>query len=163
MIAFGHTAFGAAIGVAGYELLGQTNPFLGLVATGTAGFLAHYLEDAIPHGHFFPAKDFRKKIIYVIIFDLGLSIAVFLAKAFFDFGFSLKSFYILVGIIGSQLPDTFDGFIYLGLFQPKGIYKLENKFHNELIHWHGTGKKTLTFGIRDLWQLAVVLAAFFLI
>ncbi len=162
MVAFGHTAFGAAIGFAGYHFFGQSNPLLGLVCTGSTAFLAHYLEDAIPHGHFFPVKDYRKKIIYVIIFDLFLSIALFSAKGFLDFGLNLRLLYILVGIFGSQLPDAFDGLIYIGILKRGGLLKTENAFH-QAVHWHGVGKKTLLLGLRDFWQVAAVLAAFLLV
>lgn len=162
MIAFGHTAFGAGIGLAAYQVVGQSNPVAGLAAAASAGFIAHFIEDFIPHGHFFPLKDYKKKIIYVIVFDLFLSIAIFSAKAFADFGLSLKFLYIMAGIFGSQLPDVSGGLTNIGLFKPAGIFKLEGKMH-DIVHWHGTGSKALLLGTRDIWQAAAVLVALFFI
>lgn len=162
MVSFSHTAIGAAIGLTGYNTIGQANPVLGLAGTGAVAFAAHYLEDFIPHGHFFAENEYRKKIIYAVIFDLALSIILFSAKAFFDFGLGWPFLYILAGIFFSQLPDMFDGLIRIGVLKSEGLLKSENKLH-ELVHWHGTGAKTLIVGLRDIWQFALILAAFFFI
>ncbi len=77
MISFGHTAVGVIIGVGAYQFLGKGDLATGLVITGTAGVLSHYLLDAIPHGHFFMSYDNKKSLIRIIIFDVLLSMIIF--------------------------------------------------------------------------------------
>ncbi len=153
MVAFGHTAVGALIGLTAYNYLGSSNPYLGLAAAGSAGVISHYIFDCLPHGHFFREHKFKKNIWLVIIFDLFLSVAVYLVTAyqFSDFN-ALYTLYILFGIAGSQLPDIIDGLIYIGFLPNKGVLKLENDFHI-LTHWHGKREKALLWSKWDTWQI----------
>lgn len=162
MIAFGHTAVGAAIGLAGYHFLSTQPPPIGLSLTFGAGLISHYITDFIPHGHFFNELDYKKKVIYAIIFDLFLSVLLFVGIEFILKGLDLKLFYLIFGIAGAQVPDVLDGLIYTGYLPKKGLFKLEMNFHRSL-HWHGLGKHTLMFGKRDIWQIMTVLIAFILL
>lgn len=162
MIAFGHTAVGASIGLATYQLIGGTDIALGLITAGALGIISHYITDFIPHGHFFNEKGYKSKVIYVIIFDLLLSILLFLGTAHLIGDSPKQLLYILFGIGGAQLPDVLDGLIYIDLLPVVGFFKLENRFHRYL-HWHGVGEKTLLLGKRDIWQLAIVILSLFYI
>lgn len=162
MVSFGHTAVGIIVGVTAERYLGQGNLATGLLITGTIGVISHYITDSIPHGHFTMPKGYKKGILNIIIFDLFLSIVLFLGTIYLKEGISQKFLYSLFGIGGSQLPDVFDGLIHTKIIKAKGFLKIENIFHQH-IHWHGKGNKTLLLGKRDLWQLAVVLIAFSLI
>ena len=53
MIAFGHTAVGAAIGYYSFTYFGSGQPVEALLVAGTVGVISHYITDIIPHGHFF--------------------------------------------------------------------------------------------------------------
>lgn len=164
MIAFGHTAVGALVGIAAYNYLGNGDPITGLAITTGAGIISHYLADLVPHGHFFRASDsqaFRKKVKLVILGDFGLSVLLFSGIIFWQAGIDLKLFYLLAGIIGSQAPDILDGFIYTGHLPNKGLIKLENDIH-QATHWHGNGMKALLINQRDIWQLSVVLVGLWL-
>jgi hypothetical protein len=158
MIAFGHTAVGAGVGVLAFSQLGSTlDPIAGLSLTTSIGVVSHYLTDSIPHGHFFKGISFSKKrIIPVIVFDLLISLLLFWELAYLNSGFSLKFLYIFAGILGAQLPDIVDGLIYIKVLPNKSILKKENDFH-QFVHWHGREDETLIVGARDIWQVAVVL------
>lgn len=162
MIAFGHTAVGTIVGLYGYHTFGAAGPIEGLAITAGSAFASHYLMDLIPHGHFFPETQFKDKILGAIIFDFLGSCLLFSAILFFKEGISLKFIYVLFGIGASQLPDIIDGLMYTGHLPLKGALKYEHSFHKAL-HWHGKGKATLLIGIRDIWQLAVITFALFLI
>lgn len=162
MIATGHTASGVIIGIAAYQLLGQDNLASGLMIAGTAGVVFHYLMDAMPHGHFFMPKDFKKYIAPVIIFDVFLPVILFLGAVYLKSSLGEKFLYIMFSVGGSQLPDVLDGLIYAKRIKPKGLLNLENKFHQSL-HWHGSSSKTLLLGLRDIWQILVILIAIFLV
>ena len=142
MVAFGHTAVGTLVGLITYQYLKDTNPAITLITAGTAGVISHYIADFIPHGHFIRHNDFKKRVWEIIIFDLGFSVVLLLAISYFNFGQSLKTFAILFGIAGSQLPDVLDGLIYIKVLKAKGILKLENNFHIAM-HWHGKFEKSL--------------------
>lgn len=161
MIAFGHTAVGVLVGVTTYQLLGSGDLATGLVVTGTAGVVSHYITDFIPHGHFLKSIT-RKNIVPIIIFDLFLSILLFVGMSLYEYGFNNEFWYILFGIGGAQLPDVLDGLIYIKVFKPVGIVKYEYRFH-QFLHWHGIGNNVLLLGKKDLWQLIVVLFASFVI
>lgn len=162
MVSFGHTAVGVIIGVTAYHYLGQGNLAEGLLITGGAGVISHYIADFIPHGHFFMPHGYKKGLLPVIIFDLALSLIIFLGVLYLRVGFGNIFLYCLFGIGGSQLPDVVDGLIYINVLKAKGLLKLENKFH-EGVHWHGKNSKTLILGLKDIWQLFIVLAALLLI
>ena len=162
MVAFGHTAVGASVGLLSYQAFGQNNPIVGLFGAGTLGVISHYVTDFIPHGHFMKTKDFQQKIFWVILFDLLLSIIIFSYSGFASSGISLKLFYILFGIGGAQLPDVLDGLIYIKVLPRKGFFKIENNFH-QWLHWHGKGENALTIGLRDTWQLLAILLSLYLI
>ncbi len=162
MISFGHTAVGVIIGVSTYQFLGQGDLATGLVLSGTAGVISHYLMDAIPHGHFSMPHSYKKNIVPIIIFDLFLSLIIFLGGAYLRVGFGDKLLYVMFGIGGSQLPDVIDGLIYTKIIKAKSLIKVENKIH-EAMHWHGQDNKTLLLGIRDIWQIVVILLALFLV
>lgn len=162
MVAFGHTALGVIVGVTTYQYLGESNLVSGLAIAAASGILAHYSADFIPHGHFFKPEKFKKYLIPIIIFDLFLSVVLFLGWTFLKDGFGEKFLYIMFGIGGSQLPDILDGLVYIGVIKAKGLFKIENNFHQKL-HWHGTGSKALLLGLYDIWQVFIILTAFFLI
>ena len=155
MVAFGHTAVGALVGVYSYQYLDNGNPIEGLLITGTIGVISHYIFDAIPHGHFFREKEYQKKVGYVIVFDLFLSVLIYLVTAFtFSQANYLYVLYILFGIGGSQLPDILDGLIYTKRLPKAGLFKWEFDFHTGT-HWHGKHEKTLLWSIWDTWQVFV--------
>lgn len=162
MVAFGHTAIGVIVGVASYKYLGQTNLVEGLVITGAAACVSHYLADSIPHGHFIKFGNYKIGIGSIIVFDLVLSILLFLGIGYLKYNFSEKLLYLMFGIGGSQLPDVIDGLIYTHAIKPKGLFKIEDDLHH-LTHWHGNGPRALLLSIRDIWQVFVVLIALFLI
>lgn len=162
MVSFGHTAVGVIIGTTAYKFLGQGDLASGLIITGTAGFVSHYIMDSIPHGHFFMSNDFKRNILPIIVFDLSLSIMLFLGILYLKIGFDEKLQYVMFGIGGSQLPDVIDGLIYTKIIKARGLLKGEKSFH-EAIHWHGRNTKTLLLGIRDIWQVLIILIALFLV
>lgn len=162
MVAVGHTAVGVIVGATAYQFLGQGDLVTGLLVTGTAGIVSHYLGDFIPHGHFVKPDKLKKVLLQIIIFDLFLPIILMLGITYFKEGFSQKLFYIMFGVGGSQIPDVLDGLFFTGVLKSRGLIKVENKFHQGL-HWHGKGSKTLLLGTRDLWQVLTVMIAIFLV
>lgn len=162
MVAFGHTAIGVVVGVTAYHFLGQGDIANGLLITGASGIVSHYLMDSLPHGHFFVTGKYKTHIIPVIIFDLLLSLILFVGLAYLKYGYSDKLLYIVFAIVGSHLPDVIDGLIYTKFLKAKGILKLENKFH-ESMHWHGQGPKTLLLGRKDIWQILIIVGALLII
>ena len=162
MVSFGHTAVGVIVGATAYNFLGQSALTTGLITTGFVGVLSHYFMDAIPHGHFFMPQGFKKGIIKIIIFDLSLSLVLFLGLVYLKNGLDTKFLYILFGIGGSQLPDVLDGLIYTDIIKARGFLKIENAIH-EAIHWHGRGSQTLILGKRDIWQASVIIFALALV
>jgi hypothetical protein len=158
MIAIGHSAVGAAIGVATYQLFGDSSPATGLVAAGLGGLVSHYLTDIVPHGHFFKGtQNYKKNIIPVIIFDVLLGALLFLALSYYRHGLDWQLWYVLFGIGGAQLPDVLDNITHIGVIPRKGIFITHNT-HHENTHWHGKGDNGLLLGLRDIWQLTVILA-----
>lgn len=156
MVAFGHTAVGAAVGFLTYQAVGTSYPGIGLILSGGFAAAAHYITDLIPHGHFIKQRNFKSQIIWVLIFDLFLSSILFTWLAFMKEGFSVKFLYILFGMGGSHIPDVLDGLIYIGVLKRIGFLRIEHNFHLAL-HWHGANDKALMFGIRDVWQIIVAL------
>lgn len=161
MVAFGHTAIGTTMGLLTYKAFGEINPVFGLLTSSAAGAISHYITDFIPHGHFIRHRDYRSKILFIIIFDLFFGIATFLTAAFWSEGFGLRFLYIMFGIGGAQIPDILDGLIYMGYLPKKGLIKYENSFH-QWLHWHGSLDKALMLGAIDIWQLSAVILALFL-
>lgn len=162
MIAFGHTAVGVIVGTAAYGYFGQGDLATGLVATGAVSVASHYLMDTIPHGHFFKTNKFKKYIKPVIIFDLFLPIALILGITYSKIGLSERLLFVMFGIGGSQLPDVIDGLIRIGVIKAKGFLRVENKFH-EGTHWHNQGNDGLPLGLRDIWQVLMILTALYLV
>lgn len=162
MVAFGHTAVGVIVGVTVHNFLGQYPEAFGLAATGAMGVVSHYLMDAIPHGHFFASSTYKKVIVPIIIFDLLLSIALFLGAFYLKNGFDERLMYVLFGIGGSHLPDVIGGLVYTRIIKPQGLLKIENNLHEGI---HKTTKESTlhALGLKDLWQLSVILFAWFLI
>ena len=159
MVSFGHTAIGVVIGISAEKYFVQGNLITGLITTGGIGVLSHYIADFIPHGHFAMPKGFKKGILKIIIFDLFLSIVLFLGAIYLKEGVSSTFLYVLFGIGGSQLPDVLGGLVEIKAIKAKGLLKVENAIH-EGMHWHGHGNKTLLLSLLDVWQLIVVLIAF---
>lgn len=162
MVATGHTAIGVIIGITAYNLIGQNNLVAGLIVCGGLGVVTHYLFDAIPHGHFFSDKDLKKKIKSIIILDVLLPIVLFLFSLYLKDGLTTKLFYVLFAIGGSQLPDVIDGLIYTDIIKPISFLKHEIKFH-QIIHWHSHNPNVLLISIIDIWQVLIVLFAFFFV
>ncbi len=162
MVAFGHTAVGVIVGATVASHLTGISPVESLAITTGAGLLSHYIADLIPHGHFFKENEYKKKIIGVLIFDLFFSLVLFTFLSFLKYGITLNFLHILFGIGASQFPDVLDGLMYIGILPKKGPLKIEYAIHRA-VHWHGTGKTTRQIGISDVWQLAVVLYAFYLL
>lgn len=162
MIAFGHTAVGTLVGLYGYNAFGLSSPVEGIAITTGISFASHYLLDLIPHGHFFPGTQYKKKIMGAIIFDFLASVLLFTSILYFREGLSLKFLYVLFGIGASQFPDIIDGLMFTGYLPTKGLLKLETTFHQSM-HWHGKGDKTLLLGFRDIWQIIIIVCAFLLI
>ncbi len=161
MIAFGHTAVGAIVGVGVYHFL-PDQPLTSLVVAGGVGIVSHYLADLVPHGHFGRMKNYRKEVVPIIFFDFLLSVAIFVGLSYWHFGLTLKTFDILFGIGGSQLPDILDGLIYSKRIPNKGFLKIENGFH-QWTHWHSKNHLPLLMGWRDIWQVTMVVVALLLI
>ena len=157
MVAFGHTAVGALIGVGAYQIFGN-NLTIGLSAAITAGITSHYIADCIPHGHFFKSEEYKSKVKYAIIFDLLLSVFIFLAASYLPNLNITKLVYTVFGIGASQLPDVVDGLMYTDRLPIKGFFQKENKFHLST-HWHGS----LLMSVLDIWQLSVVLLSLYFV
>lgn len=155
MVAFGHTAIGAVIGVASYQAFGDEP--IGLIYSGAFGFISHYLADSLPHGHFFDFKQFDKKVGYVIVLDLLLSILFFLWLVYSKDGVGLKLWFVIFGIGGSQLPDVLEGLMFKKVLPIRGLLKLEFNIHQSM-HWHGRLEKALLWSKWDIWQVMVFLA-----
>src|SRR3989344_7004364 len=98
MVSFGHTAIGVVIGISAEKYFVQGNLITGLITTGGIGVLSHYIADFIPHGHFAMPKGFKKGILKIIIFDLFLSIVLFLGAIYLKEGVSSTFLYVLFGI-----------------------------------------------------------------
>lgn len=162
MIALGHTATGVIIGVTSYKLLGQQNLIEGLAITSAVSIVSHYFTDFLPHGHYFMPQYFKKYVVPVIILDVLLPVLVFLGIMYFKSGLDQKFFYVFFSIGGAQLPDVIDGLVYTKKLKAEGLLKAENDLHQK-IHWHGRDSKTLLLGLRDLWQLLLILIALFLV
>ncbi len=155
MVAFGHTAVGTLVGIAAYQVFGQGDIALGLIATGFLGILSHYLMDFVPHGHFFRgSKNYEKLIIWVIILDLALPVIFLLGMAHLLGKSGTEILYILFGMGGSQLPDIIDGLRWINLLPEYRLLKIESDFHQST-HWHGKEEKALLFSYPDSWQIAV--------
>lgn len=162
MIALGHTSVGVIVGVTAYKFLGQGNLATGLIIAGSAGMISHYLMDAIPHGHFFMVKNYKKSILPIIIFDLSLPIIFFLWTIYSNNGFGVKFLYVLFAIGGAQLPDVIAGLIYIKIIKDKGLLSIEDNLHNAL-HWRGKNSQVLLLGWLDIWQILVILIALLLV
>lgn len=158
MVAFGHTAVGTIIGVAAYQLIGQGDVAVGLIAAGGAGVLSHYLMDFMPHGHFFREKDYKKYINWVIAFDLSLPVILLLLLAHYLGRNPLEILYILFGIGGAQLPDILTGLRKLDLLPNYQFFKTEDEFHQKT-HWHKKFYTSSPFNITDFWQLLMLVLA----
>lgn len=160
MVAFGHTAIGVITGIVAYDIA-QSNQYnlpTGLILAGVLGIVSHYFTDLIPHGHFFHHRDYRKKVKYAIIFDLLLSIVLFLYLSIRQFGFTERTLYIIFGIGGAQLPDIIDGLYYTHRIPANPLLRAELNFHQST-HWHGKLDKSLMLSTLDLWQLLTVVLA----
>lgn len=160
MVAFGYTAVGVITGIAVYNLAQNYHLGLplGLIASGTCGIISHYIADFIPHGHFFPHREYKSKVKYAIIFDLLLSIFLFTVVSYLKFGISPLTFYILFGIGGAQLPDVIDGLAYTNKIPSNPLLTIEMNFHQST-HWHGKLDQSLLLSKLDLWQLLTVILA----
>ncbi len=156
MIAFGHTAVGSLVGLAGYNYFGHSEPLLGLALTSGTAIASHYLTDFIPHGHLIRFKDLKRLAKWAALFDFGLSSLIFFGLSYLSFGLSLKLVYLACGILASNLPGILDGLIYTNVLPAKGFLGFEHKLH-ELMHWHGLKDKALVWGQKDLWQIGVVI------
>src|SRR6185437_485531 len=155
MVAFGHTALGAGVGLLIYKLIGQSlPPAEELILAGAAGVVSHYVMDTVPHGHFFVKGDFRKQVKPVLLFDLGLGILLFAFWSLINLGLSQAFWSILFGIGGAQLPDVVDGLMGAEVLPAEGFLKTEHEFHQST-HWHGSGENGLLWGKRDIWQIVV--------
>lgn len=162
MIALGHTSVGVIVGVTAYNFLGQGNLAGGLIIAGSAGMISHYLMDAIPHGHFTIAKNYKRSILPIIIFDLLLPIIFFLEAIYLNNGVGVKFLYVLFAIGGAQLPDVIAGLIYIKIIKDKGLLNIEDNLHG-VLHWKGKNSQVLLLGWLDIWQLLVILSALFLV
>lgn len=150
---------GVIVGAAAYQVLGQGDIAIGLIAAGMMGVVSHYLMDLLPHGHFFREdEDFKKFINLVIIFDLLIPAIFFLGLAHFLGKSPIEILYIVFGIGGAQLPDVMSGLRSIDLLPKAGILNWEYNFHMST-HWHGRGRKALLFNLRDIWQILMFLLA----
>lgn len=162
MVAFGHTAIGATVGVLAYNSLGSNDPLTGIVVVGTAGFISHFIADFIPHGHLVNARYLKQKLGLILIGDVFLSIFLFLTTSYFIDGFSLRFFYIFIGIGASLFPDVLDVLMNIGKLPRKGILAFEHDIQ-DLAHWHGVGVKGLPLGWYDIIQFSAVIASFYIV
>ena len=163
MVAFAHTAAGTIIGLVLPQNFTSDNTAAGLITTGFMGLISHYLTDFIPHGHFFnKPKDFSKKNIWVIIFDLLLPFLFIIGSALYLNKSDTQIWYLLFGIGGAQLPDVLEGLKKIKLLPKTSILTAENKFHMST-HWHGLEEKALLFSIYDVWQIALYILAVYLL
>lgn len=163
MVAFGHSSVGTLVGITAYQAFGNSDIALGLISTGFLGWLSHYLADFIPHGHFFRSmKNYERKIIWVIMFDLLLPIILLLSLAHFSGKGPIEILYLVFGIGGAQLPDVLDGLKRIDLLPKLKILKIENDFHMGT-HWHGKEEQALLISFRDIWQIAVLILAIFIL
>lgn len=163
MVAFAHTSVGIIIGTLAYQNLGAGNPVTGLLITGFAGLISHYLFDFIPHGHFFRGDvSYRKFIIWVMLFDLLLPFLFFAGASYYLGKSPLEILYLLFGVGGSQLPDVLAGLRNFKMIPRPAVLTAEFNFHMST-HWHGQGKKALLFTLRDFWQVSLFVIALYLL
>lgn len=160
MIAFGHSAIGAAVGLTIYQKYIQTDPILGLVITPFAGIVSHYIADFIPHGHFVPGKKIKRYLVPILIFDVFLSVFLFLWASFNHSGLDLKFLYIFFGIGGSLLPDVITGLVGYGRKSKNILLRLEHDIHMST-HWHGKYERALLLGWLDIWQVLTIVLSFY--
>ena len=161
MIAWGHSAVGASVGVITYSIYGADKPVEGLIAAGFAGTISHYVCDFIPHGHIVKYLT-RSNTPLILFLDLFLGVAFFFGLDFYYHGITLRTLYILLGIGGTQLPDIVSGLSAREIIKRTGFLKMEYNFHQAL-HWHGTGKNALLLSLNDVWQLVIVVIAAYLL
>lgn len=160
MIAFGHSAIGASAGVITY-LNYADKPVEGLIIAATAGIVCHYIADFIPHGHFV-RKLTQSNLPFILIFDVALSVLLFLYLPYKYHGNLLQVLFILFAIGGSLLPDALDGLIAIKILKKEGILKVEQNFH-QAVHWHGAGIHGLRLGWYDIWQVSAILISLYII
>lgn len=160
MIAFGHTAIGASVGVITY-LNYSDKPVEGLIIAATAGIVCHYIADFIPHGHFV-RKLTQVNLPFILIFDVALSVLLFLYLPYKYHADLSQVLFILFAIGGSLLPDALDGLVATKILKKEGILKVEQHFH-QTVHWHGAGIHGLLLGLYDIWQIGVILISLYIV
>jgi len=105
----------------------------------------------------------KAKLKPILVLDVFASILIFLGTDALLNGFTLKWYYILFGMGGALLPDAIDVLISLKSIPPIPFLNWEYELHAIKLHWHGAKEKGLPMRIWDLWQLATVIIAFYLI
>lgn len=163
MIAIGHLAAGSIIGnvVVNYT----QDPVKGVLLGLACGLASHYILDTVPHGHFDRKAEYTKISLTTILIYLDFigGSFLFFYLAFSKFGFSNNLFVVLFSIFGAILPDMISAVdkLFFGQSLRKGLLKGEYSFHSST-HWHGKGTKTLLMSLKDLWQVALIVLAFFI-
>lgn len=172
MIAVGHTASGALVGLAGFSIYhADIMPDALLVfLTAFAAIGAHYAGDWLPHGHYqFDLARQKKSSIIKLCLDLGLSVLIIMTTTLVSFGASMPMLFIAVGIIGSNTPDVFEGLIDLRILPNNNFSRRHRAWHYENLHWHRLSPTpSLPSGTRplswiDIYQFVLFATAVWLI
>lgn len=150
MIAVGHTATGVLIGA----LVASTASDASTAHIGLAfvlGMLAHYVGDALPHGHYaFNLHKQRARSLAMLFFDLFLPFVLFSVLAFNTYGVDLQAFIIISAMIGANTPDVFEELVNLGVLRSGSFGSKHRQFHYDLLHWHNDPASPLPNGARPL-------------
>ena len=171
MIALGHAATGAMVGLASSVVLHETQLPLSVMVLpallASAG--AHYVGDFIPHGHYkFDVIKAPKTSVIKLALDFGVANFILMAVSFIQFGFTETFWLIVIGLIGVQLPDIFEGLIDLKIIPNTAAAKEHRAFHYNKLHWHRQSDSPLPNGARpltivDTYQLGLFVLACWMI
>lgn len=168
MIASGHNSAGTILGILAYKAsVSSSNPWYMICALLViAGIAVHYLTDALPHGHYnwqIVARDgnkrFNKALIPAMLLD-GLGSFIALA-AITNLVIGHNSlWYVILGVMASQLPDFIMLANKIGLGSNNKLVIAEQSFHGGIVHWHDLPNDTpRPWSWTDLWQVLVFIIA----
>lgn len=161
MVSVGHIAVGYSTGVLITNY--TSDPLSGSIIGISIGLITHYLSDAIPHGHITRKPEYFKlkketPLLYLDLLGGGL---LFLTLTLLRFDVGSESLIIFLSMASSIAPDFLDPFKKMFNLKNNGLLGLEYKL-DKLCHWHGLGNNALLLGVRDFWQVGVIIFAVFL-
>lgn len=172
MIALGHSAGGALVGLMGVSLVESGLAPVGVVLPMTllAGIGSHYIGDWIPHGHYrFDLLGNRRSSLIKLALDLVLPIGLLLGLAGQKYGFGAEWWLVATGILGALLPDMVEILIDLKVLPNSALAREHRTFHYQKVHWHNDpAKYDLPNGGRplmwiDVYQLGLLALVIYLL